>query len=518
MVQGQAQRRAAAADSLPAPVGGWNARDSLANMAPTDAVVLTNMIPNVSSVDLRPGYINWSTGLSGQVQTLMNYTAGATSKLWAATSAGNFYDCTTQGAVGAAAVTGLTSGWWEYTNISTAGGNYMVAVNGSDSLRLYDGTNWAAITGVSVPAITGVTTSNLSNVTLFKNRLWFIEKNSLRAWYLPTNSISGAAQSFDLSGIAKFGGRLVDLETWTIDAGYGADDNLAFMTSEGEMIVYRGTDPASSSTWALMGVWTLGSPVGNRCLLKYGGDILVLTFDGLFPMASTLQSSRLDPRVALSDKIQGAITAATSAYGSKTATGWQIVYNAKANAVWVNVPVSVGTQQQYVMNTITNAWCNFTGWAANCWEDFGDNPYFGGNGVVCKAFDTSYSDNGAAIPGQALQAFNYFGSRAVKKYFTRARPSIFTNGQPAINVGMNVDFDTADSTSPLNFVASSYGLWDTGRWDTAIWGSGLSINNTWLGITGIGYCGGLQVKVASAGIQASWASTDVVYQQGWAGI
>lgn len=518
MMAQKAQRAVASVESLPAPVGGWNARDSLANMSPTDAVTLTNFIPNVSSVDIRPGYTEWATGLSGQVQTLMNYTAGATSKLWAATSVGSFYNVTAQGAVGAASVTGLTNGWWEYTNISTAGGSYLVAVNGNDSLQLYDGSAWTSITAVSTPAITGVTTSNLSNVTLFKNRLWFIEKNSLRAWYLPTSSIAGAAQSFDLSAIAKFGGRLVDLETWTIDAGYGADDNLAFMTSEGEMIVYRGTDPASSATWALMGVWTLGSPVGSRCLLKYGGDILVLTFDGLFPMASTLQSSRLDPRVALSDKIQGAITAATSAYGSKTATGWQIVYNAKANAVWVNVPVAVGSQQQYLMNTITNGWCNFTGWAANCWEDFGDDPYFGGNGVVCKAFDTSYADNGTNIDGSAIQAFNYFGSRGVKKYFTRAQTSIFTNGQPAIQVGMNVDFNVADSTSPLSYLPSTYGLWDAGMWDTALWGSGLSISNTWQGITGIGYCGGLQMKTASKGVQISWASTDVVYQTGWAGI
>ena len=34
------QRNNANVASLPAPIGGWNARDSLANMAPTDAVTL----------------------------------------------------------------------------------------------------------------------------------------------------------------------------------------------------------------------------------------------------------------------------------------------------------------------------------------------------------------------------------------------------------------------------------------------------------------------------------------------
>ena len=49
------QRTQANVASLPPPVGGWNARDALANMAPTDAVTLDNLFPGVSSVTLRGG-------------------------------------------------------------------------------------------------------------------------------------------------------------------------------------------------------------------------------------------------------------------------------------------------------------------------------------------------------------------------------------------------------------------------------------------------------------------------------
>jgi hypothetical protein len=321
----------------------------------------------------------------------------------------------------------------------------------------------------------------------------------------------------DLSSIAKFGGTLVDLDTWTLDAGYGADDNLVFVTSNGEVIVYAGTDPSSSATWALIGVWKLGAPIGKRCLLKYGGDLLIITFDGLIPLAGSLQSSRLDPKVALSNKIQGAVSAAVTNYGSNF--GWEILYSAKNTALWINVPVADGEQQQqYVMNNITKSWCNFTGWNANCWATFNDDPYFGGNGVVCKAWDNGYVDGTASIQTTALQAFNYYESRGVKKYFTRARPSIFTDGVPAVYIGMNVDFNVADTTASLSFSPSTVGLWDTGVWDTAIWGSGLQITNNWQGITGIGYSGGIQLKSSSSGLQIEWAATDVVYQTGWAGI
>lgn len=513
------QGTAARVDSIPSPVGGWNARDSIANMSVTDAVTLENWFPNVSNCVLRGGYTRYSTGLGGQVETLIEYNGGATEKLFAVVANGNIYDVTAGGAVGAAVATGLTNGRWEYGNITTTAGSYIYAVNGLDSALLYDGSTWLSVTGVSAPfAITGVTTSTLDNVCLFKNRVWFLQKDTLKAWYLPTSAVGGAANALDLSSVARLGGYLVAIGTWTLDAGYGADDNLVFVTSRGEVIVYRGTDPASASTWALSGIWAVGDPVGKRCLLKYGGDLLMLTQDGLYPLASYLQSSRLDPRVALSDKIQGAFVAATQTYGS--VFGWQVVSVPKYNTLFVNVPINASSaqQQQYAMNSITTSWCNFTGWGANCWGRYADNPYFGGNGFVGRAFDPGYEDNSANIETNAIQAFNYFGSRGTQKYFTRARPALFTDGSPSIFVGVNVDFDTSDTTAALSFSPNSAGVWNTGTWDVSVWGSDLQITNNWQGITGIGYCAAVHLKSSSAGLQIEWAATDVVYQKGWAGV
>lgn len=504
--------------SLPAPVGGWNARDSLANMAPTDAVTLENYFPSVSNVNLRGGYTKHATGLPDDVETLMTYSGGTTDQLFAI-SDGKIYDVTSAGAVGAPAVSGLSNSRWEYTNVTTSGGNYLYAANGVNKPYLYNGTTWTAIDGASSPAITGVTTTTLKHPTLFKNRVWFVQKDTLKAWYLPTSSIGGAAQSLDLSSIARLGGTIVSMAAWTIDAGYGVDDNLVFVTNNGEVIVYRGTDPSSASTWALIGVWVVGAPIGERCLLKYGGDLLVLTLDGLVPLASALQSSRLDPNIALSDKIQGAFAAAAATYGNNF--GWCLLYNPKNNALIVNVPVREGGQEQFVMNNITKAWCKFTGWYAYHFALLNDEPYWGGAGFVAKAWTTGttgYVDDTTNIFGRVLQAFNYFETRGVKKQFTRARPAIFSNGTPSITVGINVDFNIADNVAPLSFTPPIVGVWDSGLWDTAIWGSDLEIQNNWQGVTGIGYCGAIQLQSSSNKLNIQWASTDVVFQLGWAGI
>src|SRR6185503_17853958 len=127
--------------SLPAPVGGWNARDALGEMAPMDAVSLTNFYPATTDVMVRNGNTHFATGISGQVETLFNYSGGATKKLFAVAS-GSIYDITAGGAIGAASVTGLTNSRWQYVNNTTTGGSYLQAVNGADKMRVFDGTTW----------------------------------------------------------------------------------------------------------------------------------------------------------------------------------------------------------------------------------------------------------------------------------------------------------------------------------------------------------------------------------------
>jgi len=286
------------AATLPSPVGGRNARDSLTAMGSTDAVTMTNWFPDTTEVRSRHGFSNHATGLPTQVETLMDYEGGATSKLFGI-SDGKVYDCTSAGAVGAAAVSGLTNSRWQYVNIATSGGNYLYMANGVDAPRLYDNSTWTTITGASVPAITGVTTTTLNNPCVFKNRLWFIQVNTLKAWYLPVQSVGGAAETLDMSAYCQLGGYLLAVATWTIDSGTGVDDYLVFVTSKGEVLVWQGTDVSNPSTWSLKGVWRVGAPIGSRCLYKYQGDLLYICRDGVLPLSAALQSDRYKSEVAM---------------------------------------------------------------------------------------------------------------------------------------------------------------------------------------------------------------------------
>jgi hypothetical protein len=459
---------------------------------------------------VRKGYTPHATGLPGQVESLMVYSSGSTSKMFAASTT-KFYDASAAGAIGAAVVTGLTNARWESVNISTAGGNFMLCVNGTDKLRGYTGAAWW-VDGDGTHDITGVDSATFTNVALFKNRLWFTQSTSLKAWYLPTDSISGAAQSIDMQSIARKGGHLVSIATWTIDAGYGVDDMLVCVTNQGEVIVWRGNDPANAVSWILLGVWAIGSPFNTRCMMKWGGDLLLMTYDGLYPLTAAVQSDRLDPRIAVTDKIYSAISEATDLYGDHF--GWGMAYFAKANMLILNVPVQEGdVQQQYVMNTITKSWCSFLGVNANCWAIFNDNVYFGGNLYVGKFWD-SFADADTNIVGNAQQAFNYFGMRGQTKRFTLIRPTLRTNGIPTAFAALNTDFNLADAIGQLSFSPISSGVWGTAVWGTSLWGSGLSTSFLWQGVNAVGYCAGARIKVAARGIETHWTSTDYVFEGG----
>jgi hypothetical protein len=491
--------------SIPAPVSGWNARDSIGDMDPKDAVTLTNWFPATTEVKLRNGYIQWATGLPSQVETLLSYSGASNTKLFAVSS-GGIYDCTSSGAVGAAAVSGLTNSRFQYVNMETAGGNFLLAVNGADKMRYFDGTTWSADGGTFT--VTGADTSAWLSMCLHKQRVWAIQKNSLKAWYLPTGSIAGAASPFDLSAFFQLGGSLAALATWTLDGGQGMDDYLVFISSRGEVLVYGGTDPTGA--WAMRGLYRLGSPVGNRCLYKFGGDLLALTQDGLVPMSSALQSSRTDPRVSVSNKIQQAVSDAVSNYGPNF--GWQVLSYPKQNALIMNVPVATG-QQQYVMNTISGAWCQFTGWAANCWELFNDEPYFGSSTFVGKAW-TGYTDNGAIINADGLQAFDYVGAPGTLKRFTMCRPVFRAAGQPSVMVAINTDFDTQIPVAPLSITPVSTATWGSAVWGVSIWSAGLDIYKDWQGASGVGYSAAPRVSVQSQGTDVRWVSTDIVMEHG----
>lgn len=496
--------------SITAPIGGLNARDSLAAMPPQDAVVLDNWFPTPTTVDLRNGFTAWATGFPSPVESLLPYTSSTAAKLFAAAGTA-IYDATSNGAIGAGVRTGLTNARWQSVNMGTPGGQFLECVNGADKLRGYDGTNWWT-DGDGTHDISGVDTATWIHLNVFKNRLYAVQVNTFKVWYLPVNSISGAATAYDLSPLFKMGGYLMAMATWTVDNSAGIQEYAVFISSEGEVAIYQGYDPSTAGAWSLVGMFHVGRPVGRRCYEKVGADLVLVTSDGAFPLSKAMLTDRSQQQDALSAKIVNLINADVQTYGANF--GWDIKLSPLGNKLLINVPEVVDvTSHQYVMNTITGAWCRFTGWPANCFIVLRDQLYFGGPTYVAKA-DTGYSDNGAFIFGDVLPAFNYFGAPGLLKRWTMVRPTFYTSGAFSPALDMNVDFQQVRPTDTGTFAAESGTAWDTALWDTFAWGSTASIKRDWQGVAAMGSCGALRMRVVNNATSVQWMALDYVYEMG----
>lgn len=402
----------------------------------------------------------------------------------------------------------LLNNRWQYVQITTPAGQFLSLMNGEDTPRVYDGSTWE-----TTPAITGPTVANLIWNNIHQRRLWFGEIDSLDAWYLPVNNIGGTAVKFPIGGIARLGGYIMAMGTWTRDSGEGMDDVAVFVTSEGEAIVYNGIDPSSATTWKLIGVFRIGKPIGRRCMVKAGTDVIIITQDGFVPLSAILTTDRSQSRlVSLSDQIATAVNDAVRDF--KGSFGWQPLLYPKGTQILFNVPQANNEYHQYVFNTITGSPCRFLGQNALCWALLNDDLFFGGlDGKTYKA-DTGQSDNGSNVSCDAIQAFSYFGSRRSKKLFTLTEPIFRSTGNPNAAVDFNTDFNIKLPTATPQVSLSDAAVWGASFWGVGIWGTDGIIFKGWRGIRGNGRAGSIRIRIKSVSSNTSWISTTVNFIRG----
>lgn len=489
--------------SIPPPVQGLNARDALASMDAADAITLDNWFPRGNDVVLRRGHQSHVTGLPGNVESLMQYSSGSTNKLFAASGTG-IYDVTTPGAVGAAVVSGLTNARWQHVAKTTSGGTFLVCCNGADAMRAYDGSTW------TTPSITGVTSSNIIGLASHKERLWLIEKDSATAYYLATKAIAGNSTAFPLGAVFRMGGKVKAIIPLSQDAGSGPDDFLAFVSDKGEVAIYQGTDPGTASEWALIGVFRVGAPIGDRAFLRVGGDAALITDDGVISLLQAINVDRAAANTAtITDRIRELFASYVRSY--RTNFGWQAISYPAGNWGLFNVPISATQSVQLVMNTITGAWCRFTGQNAFSWSMLGNEIYFGGSTRVFRA-DVGGTDNGADIAADMKTAFQYFKDRGGLKRFLMLRPTFLSNGAPTPRITLDVDFGNKEPTGQPSFTVFG-AVWDTAVWDVDVWAAdGEQVTQQWIGVHALGRCAAVRMKMASQGATMAVSAFDVLME------
>lgn len=497
--------------TLPAPTGGLNVRDSLDTMEEADAIVMDNYLPSETKVLLRRGYTSY-TVLGAKIRTLLEYKKPAHERFFAC-GGGKVWDISSKEYVKEVA-SGFNSNDWQYCQFK----DRLILVNGYDAPQTFyvsDGEeHWedASFSGNNLLA------QKLINVAVCKQRLFFVEKGTLSAWYSQgAGEVQGTVVKFDLSSVFRRGGELLAVASWTQDAGQGMDDLTVFITSEGEVAVYTGNDPGDASDWSLRGVYQMSRPIGYRCTMQYQGDIVIISEDGYIPMSKALSLDKANAsQVSFSDKIRGLVLERTK--DGRNKFGWQSVIYGRGGYAIFNVPVAQQFEQ-HVVNVSTGAWCRFTNIRAFCWSLFGDRLYFGSDEGVFL-FDEGYADNGIHICGVVEQAYSSLGNPNLKR-IQLINPRTKASAKYALVVYTNMDFDSKDQAYAENIGTSGITKWDKAPWSSLKNQIGTKwatlkgkIRSQWIGNSATGFKASVVFKTKTRGNLIEWYDTGFRYEQG----
>jgi hypothetical protein len=482
--------------TFPAPVRGLILNENLATAGPAAARQLDNWVPTSTGMRVRGGSKQVARVATGApCVSLISYQTATNEKLFGCTTAA-IYDITNPvdpDVAPAAAVSGQNAGYYSYVQFATAGGNYLIAVNGEDLHLTYDGTTWATNT----PAITGTTSDNFSHVWTFKNRLFFVKRGTNVACYLPVDSIGGAINEISMDGIFKRGGYLLFGATWSLDSGDGLDDKCVFISSTGEMVAFEGSDPSSASTWSMIGRYDITAPMGMNAVMQAGGDLLVATQDGVVPASQAINKDSAALSLA-------AVSAAIEPYWkdqvvARAGLPWEILKWPSNNMMIVSQPVAFEGQDEncLVCNLETGAWSRFTGWNTRCLGFHRNYGYFGTNTGEVYQMEVGGKDGTLPYTAVYVGQFDHMGQPGATKTVYQARASFVARSPFNAKVSASTNYSVKLPNDPNSIADYVTDEWDVGLWDVAVWDSetNASYSSKWVSVGQTGYSFAPQIQM-----------------------
>lgn len=501
----------ATARKIPVPLpSGLNVADPVAGLPAGDCPILDNLIRDEFGLRTRRGSIDWCTGLDGEVRAILPYQGSDATE-------DRLFACTASGVWDVSASSSSPtrvyefpeqdgeSGWANGVVFQSAAERYLAACDESNGyVRYTESTHtWQRMTSSEVTG--GADPATFAQVCSWKNLLWFTEKDSARAWYMPLGSTQGAATSWDYGRRMKYGGTLVGLWNWTIDGGAGIDDHLVAITTGGDVAVYQGTNPNSSSSFVNRGTWYCGTvPTGRRICSEAGGDLLVLTSSGLLPLSRLVAGAdQLAADAYTTRKIAPLLARYMDARRSRF--GWAVRQHPEDNALLILMPLLPGqTDEQLAMALATKGWARYQGLAMTCADTWRGTLFYGTpDGRVVR--NTGWADgiglNGSGatdIVGYAMTGFSHLGSPGNHKRVSMVKPDFVTDGtEPTYGVAARYDYDLS-TPSRFSTVTGAPCGWDVGTWDgTLVWSDGTGTAGRWVGVSGMGKTAAIAIQVTS---------------------
>lgn len=525
---------------FPAPSKGMDGRIGFASDDMDACIYTYNLMASQYGMKVREGYreqcINLQDTITSQgVRTLVPFEAigdPTKDRLFAVTNEG-IWNVTDENApvfmlAFTLDTTSLEAGVGVFSHyIDSAGKNLLYYADGANGLFVYDSTTeaWNVPTIDSEP--TGLDATKIRFVTVHKQRIWFVERDSTTGWYLNILAVSGKAKPFNFGAQFKHGGKLVGLYNWSVDGGIGVDDYMVAISGAGDVLPYSGGDPALPD-WSLRGVYFVGVVANSkRCASEFGGDLHILSSYGLTSMADLLRG------VNPSDRSGKSGIGARMAYSLQNDmrdyridSGWGINFAPSTGSLIINTPKRTnGVFIQYVYDLDNDTFGWWRDVPMSCMSEYEGKVYVGTLDNRVLVMDTDLDEvlitpdptqtvNGRDIKFSTLFSFNAYEAGGRFKRGVMIRPDFLSPVKLSYSAKFTYDYELLQLTDTYSETVRLAGRWDSSRWDDAIWGS-VNLANQARVIGGGDYGRTMAVAVSGSGDSSVWLmSYDVMYNVG----
>ena len=361
--------------------------------------------------------------------------------------------------------------------------------------------------------------ADLSIVVSHMNRLFFADEQNLAVYYLPLQQRHGELSVLPMNAIFRRGGSIKAMATWTVDGGAGMDDQLVVFSTNGEVAIYSGVDPASD--FSLVGVFRMEAPMSKWSVMNYGGELYLLSPVGLTPMSTVLKSGREGTEA--SDK--SVVTRfQRNAYLYRDNFGWELQFNPNSGRAMCNIPLGGGRYMQMVRAMAKPAWSEWQGVPARCWGWIEPYVYFGDDlGNTYLMHPNLQSDDGQPIRIDVQTAWSQYKTPAIK-HFKMILPYILTDGFPRPAVDVQVDYDNSAvlNTPDITASGSQDATWDVSKWpedptagpNDTYWVYSSKNWTNWTGVGTIGRVGAIRMTARIQDCSFSILGWDILYDTG----
>jgi hypothetical protein len=394
---------------------------------------------------------------------------------------------------------------------NNAGLSFMIVVNeaGDFALRTRDGNEFFLLSGVignagdGIPNITYEPTKKPTNVAQgtnlvyvwnYRNRLYFIQKHSMNAWYLPLDAVGGVLQPIYLAGASARGGKLLFGATWSVDTGDGTDDKCVFVTTLGEVLIFTGSNPGDAANWRQEGRYQIGAPLGMNAHTLLGGDLIILTVDGAVPISQAIQKDSGALDLALLTKNIKPLW--RDEVFDKRDKPWTIKKWDEYGGIFIAAPGGerADNKRCLVANNATGAWFTYT-WDATCFLRQRDWMFFGTPDGKIMWADRGGRDDGRPYTATLVGGWETFQSGAAQVTWHQARAIFLARATEPFHpqITAAVDYVVSIPTPPpIGPDVGTIGVWDEGHWDDAMWDASprpprTTRNTMWVSIGNSGF-------------------------------